>query len=226
MKIERTAFHFHNVEKGTAATLYHDKAIAESRDETNWWEELRQAATCKQTDKDGKEQTVWKAMIVDDPPFNGRLAFALESKEGEKSFAIFSLHAFDVMCEKHFGKGNATDLALCPIDSTPASDSGSYAVINGKMNDIPCLDIVSKDRQRAIIVASHKPHVLDSVLDKILGPDRIKSSVGVDNKDFIERWDLLRERMEIIAITVRTADQAFNALAKYRSYLEDCSEVE
>jgi hypothetical protein len=31
--------------------------------------------------------------------------------------------------------------------------------------------------------------------------------------------------MEIIAITVRPADQAFNALGKYRVYLEDLTEI-
>jgi hypothetical protein len=226
MKIERHAFQFHNVEKGTAVTLYQDKAVPDSLDETNLWEGLRQAAAYQQTNEEGKEQTMCKAMIVDDPPFNGRLAFALKSRDGEKSFAIFSLQAFDVMCEKRFGNGNSTDLALRPINSTSAPDSAAYAVVSGEMNGIPCINIVSKDRQRAIIVASRKLRVLDSVLDKILGPDHIKFFVGIGSKDSLERWDLLRERMEIIAITVKTKDQAFNALAKYRLYLEDLTRKE
>ena len=223
MKIERQAFRFYNVEKGTSAILYHDHAIAESQEDTDSIAELREAAACKQTDQHGKETTVWKAMIVEDPPFNGRIVFPLKPKgEGERErVAIFSRHAFDVMFEKNFGIGNATDLALWPIDSSPAPDSGAYACISGEMNDIPCIHIISKDRQRAIVVASRKPRVLDSVLDRVLGPVQIKSSVGMDSKDSVERWDVLRERMEVIAIIVRTADQAFNALAKYRSYLED-----
>jgi hypothetical protein len=224
MKIERIAFHFYNVEKGTAVTLYHDKAVAESLDETNLWEELRQAAACQETDEDGKQQNTWKAMIADDSPFNGRLVFPLKSKEGEKSFAIFSRHAFDVMCEKHFGNGNTTDLALWPIDSSPVADTGSYACISGEINGIPCVYIISKDRQRAIVVASHKPHVVDSVLEMVLGVSRMNYFVAQPSKVLVERirrWNCLRDRMELIVITVKTVNQAVNALAKHRSYLED-----
>jgi hypothetical protein len=221
MKIDRHAFDFHDVEKDTVVILYCDKGVPESLDEINSWEELRQAAAFKQADKDGKEETVWKAMTVDDPPFNGRVVFPLESKEGEKSFAIFSLRALDTMCEEHSDNSFATDLAFWPIDSSPVPDSGAYACIVEEMDDIPCVHIISKDRQRAITVASRTLRVLYSVFDKILGADHIKLFAGIEPEDFTERWDLLRERMEVLAITVRTADQAFNALAKYRSYLED-----
>jgi hypothetical protein len=221
MKIERHAFHFYNVEKGTAVTLYHDKAVVKSLDEANSWDELRQAAARQQTDEDGKVQNTWRAMIADDSPFNGRFVIPLKSKEGGKSFAIFSRHAFDVMCEKHFGNGSATVLALWPIDSSPVADSGAYAVISGEMNGIPCINIVSKDRQRAIIVASRKSRVLDSVLDRILGQVRTRSGVDMHSKDSVDGWELLRERMELITITVRTVDQAFNALGKYWTFVED-----
>jgi xanthine/CO dehydrogenase XdhC/CoxF family maturation factor len=223
MQIERMGSDLHGIEKGTAVVLYHDHVFAQSREETELLVDLWQAIATKQTDEDGKETTMWNAAVIYEPPFNGRIVFPDVLGE-EECLATFTQQAFDVMCDIDSDNSTATDLAFWPVDSTPAPDSGAYAVINGEMNDIPCIHIASKNRQRAIVVATQKPHVLDSVLEMVLGANRMNYLAALASKVSFKqtrRWNWLRERMELIAITVKTTEQAFNALAKYRSYLED-----
>jgi hypothetical protein len=223
MKIKRLRSDLHNIEKGTAVVLNHDLVIAESREETDLLVDLWKAIATTQTDSDGRKTDMWNATIICEPPFNGRFVFPVVAKE-EEGLESRSQQAIDVMCDIHSDNSTATDLACWPLDSTTSPDSGAYAVFKGKMNDIPCINIVSKDRQRAIIVASQKSHVLDSVPDLVLGANRTRYFASRGSKVSAKRtrrWNWLRERMELIAITVRTADQAFNALTKYRSYLED-----
>jgi hypothetical protein len=223
VKIERAAFHFNNVEKGAAVVLYQQHAIAESQEETDALLELRQAATHDETDEDGKTTTWHSAMVTDYQQFEGLIVVPLKPIDGKENATLFSRQAMDIITEKHVSNGAATDFSFRPIDSS-SDIEGGYACLGGEMNGMPCVTIASKDRQRGIIVASRKAKVINAVLDRILGQTRKGSGAAGNNKARMEQWDALSKRMEILAITVRTADQALNAITRYRLYLENTIE--
>jgi len=228
MKVRRISLRLADVERGTAVDLYHDEAVAETKAEAEDLLELRNAAARREADEAGRERLWYKPLIVEDPPFNNRIVLPLEAESGRERAAIFSRQSVDLIFEGHVGQRSAGELSFEPIQSSPETNSDSYACIRGEMNGKPSIGIVSKDRLRAIVVACDDPSVIDGVLHKVLGCD-------ISNKEFIthyfvghvpldevaaHQWDLLFNTMEIIAIRVKRLDQAIRALVKYRRYLD------
>ncbi len=222
MKISRNSFQLANVEIGTIADLYHDEAFPETEDEGALFKELREAAASKHTDSNGREVMGSKPLIVEDKPFNNRIVFALKPTVGKERFAIFSQQAIKVIFDGNVGHDSPEDLSFTPINSSAAADIGSYACISGMMNGIPCVNIISKDRHRAIVIASRKQRVIAAVMDRVLNHEpRCRGLAVAADNSFINRWNVLSDKLEIIVVQVKTLDQAMNALVRYRPYLDD-----
>jgi hypothetical protein len=212
------------VDEGTKVVLHVHLGVPRSQKEKASFAELKQSSPSGFTRKPGLQGFLWMVQIDDAPPFRIRHACACTLKGSEEGFAVFSIQAVRIYRGKDHEGGAALDLPLRPVSSSPLRDGG-YACIARKMEGIPAIQVVSKDRERSIVVASRNKKVLDAICDRVVGQARTAMTYFVSDSAFDRRWSLLHKQMEVIVINVDTADQAFTALTRYRKFLEDVISV-
>jgi hypothetical protein len=230
LRLSKSIFRLAGVEKGTEVTFELNKVVSETKEELESLANLRKEITVGDGMRDGKATTEFKFVTVTDPPFNGRFIFHEKRNGEDTALVMFSHQAVDIAFGEKYGTGCINQGYCKSINTSPAVDTGGYALHSGEADGNPCIMIFSKDRQRQLIITCHKKKVINSVLEQLLGPAPVNSNEIIDNRTLLElpefgdynrRWDRIKEEAESLLVNVKTVSQAVNALIKYRNYLEE-----
>jgi|SRR5579863_10411114 hypothetical protein len=233
MKLSKSIFRVAAAEKGTEVIFQLNKVMPETQEESESLAELRKQITVGESMLEGKATTEFKIVIVSDPPFNGRFAYPEKRNGDDVAFSMFSHQATEILFAQKYGTGTINQIRFESINSSPAADTGGYALISGDADGNPCVMIFSKDRQRQLVIACRKKRVITSVLGHLLGHAPVDCVGKFDNRilselpefgDYERRWDRIKEEVEVLLVNVKTLSQALHALVKYRNYLEEVEE--
>jgi hypothetical protein len=230
MMLSKSIFRLAGAEKGTEVAFELNKVTPETKEESESFSDLRERITIGERVIHGKPTTEFSIVSVKTFPFNGRFAFPEKRDGGDLAFMMFSHQAADIAFGEKYGTG-CVNQDYCKLTNTsPATNTGGYALLDGEADGNPCIMIFSKDRQRQLIIACHKKKVINSVLEQLLGPAPIDSNQIIDNRTLLElpefadynrRWDRIKKEVESLVVNVKTLSQGVNALVKYRNYLEE-----
>ncbi len=229
MKFSKAMLHLAGAEKGTEVMFQFDEVISETQDESEALAELRKEAADGEVMQDGKCIPEYCLLVVSDPPFNGRFVFPQAPKGNKEHFWTFSVQGKEIVFEQKYGIGRIDQIHFEPINSSPANNTGGYACASGEADGCPCVMLISKDRQRQLVIACRENKVINSILSQICPAGReFGSSFDLRTlskipafENHVRQWDRIRNEIESILVKVKTTRQAVNALAKYGRYLDE-----
>jgi len=204
-QFQRPSYPLSQVDDGVTAVLAFVSVRARSQEEAAAWKQLLSESE--------------ESLILQEEPFCGRIMIPrFGHDEQSLDFPVMTVEAADLLFYRQF-----TEPPRFPL-----ADSGRYVVSGGESNGIPMITILSRDRRRALCIASEKETVIAAVNDYIfrkegvpLDPPVFKSFCRYSAGHFAR----LCERAEHLFVNVRTAEQVIKALTKYRGYLDPLADL-
>lgn len=187
--------------KGTMVDFWLNEAIPESP------EDEESLARIRVTAADAYEGLV----ASDDPPFQDRLVCVWHRRDGIDSIAMFSFQAAVIL----FTGASAGILAR--------TEKGGYGCTLGEIDGRPFMGLISKDRERVLLVTSKWQAVIDAMTSVLFVCKSSRNNIPHPALDCGQAIaDRIPKNAELLVVRARTAEQAFAALGKYAiPYLEE-----
>jgi len=136
------------IEKGVMGTWFLHRIIAETDEEIETWENLRNRSVIEHTDRRGRKYWSYRPWIISDPPFSGRVIMVFdEYVHGE--FTLMTPQAVDTIFAVHRRK-----------EKVPSVDAGGYGCMTGQVDGNPCITFLSRDRRRVLMISCEKKNVI------------------------------------------------------------------
>jgi len=218
MREQQIIFHLEDPEPGTIMDLGLRKFIATSAKEHKAWAQFREEM--HEQAEDGN----FRPAIRCEPPFDGRVLCPLPSVPEEVEFLVCSEQAYLVMNSRSsdanplIAKGPEHEtLSFEQWSEIPESIGRGYGGFAATLDDKYALVLLSSDRQRSLMMVSAHETVFRRLMVLVPRPRLRENAV----RKILWRWEKMVKRSEILRIEARDYATAFNALVKYRRYLDE-----
>ncbi len=168
---------------------------------------------------------------IEDWPFEGKFPFCPKVDTDRASSLMITAQGLCVI-GLHTKLEDSTipdDITFEPIGDSPEKGTHTYAFRSGTTMDgssqYHSVTLFSQDRERAMTILCVDSEILPKLVDQ-LGADPCGADGARELSAIDWRWQGVYDDAEILAIKVKTLEQAKNALAWYRPYLEDLADEE
>lgn len=146
-----------------------------------------------------------------------------EPQDGQQTRILLTKQALAVMVYPDLHKSDPEDLTFKPLSLNPHIEGCAYLIGRGsRFWRCYQLTLFSEDRERALTIVCRNSAVVDCLYRLISGTDaNAASDKCLLSNQLGEQWQALYDEAEVLEVTVQTLQQAKNAVAKYRVYLEE-----
>jgi hypothetical protein len=217
MREHQIIFHLKDPDPGTIMDLGLRKFIATSAEERKAWAKFREEM--HELAEDGN----FRPAIRYEFPFDGRVLCPLPSVPEEVEFLVCSEQAYLVMNSRCPAANPLTvnseneGLSIDQWSEIPESVGQGYGRFAATLDDKYALVLLSSDRQRSLMMVSAQETVFRRLIVLVPRPRLRENAV----RKTLWRWEKMVKRSEILRIEARDYVSAFNALVKYRWYLDE-----